>query len=46
MFWLRGIKIGKVAGMGFPSFVADHGCVSSPLNMMIHVAHLIDDEDP
>ena len=24
--------------MGFPTFVADHGCVSSPPNMMIHMA--------
>ena len=29
---------GIVAGMGFPTFVADHGCVSSPPNMMIHMA--------
>ena len=27
-----------VAGMGFPTFVADHGCVSSLPNMMIHMA--------
>ena len=27
-----------VAGLGFPTFVADHGCVSSPPNMMIHMA--------
>ena len=29
---------GIVASMGFPTFVADHGCVSSPPNMMIHMA--------
>ena len=29
---------GIVAGMGFPTFVADNGCVSSPSNMMIHKA--------
>ena len=29
---------GIVAGMVFPTFVADHGCVSSPPNMMIHLA--------
>ena len=29
---------GVVAGMVFPTFVADHGCVSSPPNMMIHIA--------
>ena len=29
---------GIVADMGFPTFVADHGCVSSPPNMMIHMA--------
>ena len=33
-YWSSGI----VAGMGFPTSVADHGCVSSPLNMMIHMA--------
>ena len=33
-YWSTGI----VAGMGFPFFVADHGCVSSPPNMMIHMA--------
>ena len=35
-YWSTGI----VAGMGFPTFVADHGCVSSPPtpNMMIHMA--------
>ena len=27
-----------VASMGFPTFVADHGCVSSPPNMVIHMA--------
>ena len=40
-YWSTGI----VAGMGFPNFVADHGSVSSPPNMMMHMA-LIDDEDP
>ena len=30
---------------GFPTFVADHRCVSSPRNMLIHM-HLIDDVDP
>ena len=25
-----------MSGLGFPIFIADHGCVSSPLNMMIH----------
>ena len=29
---------GIVACMGFPTFVTDHGCVSSPPNMMIHMA--------
>ena len=29
---------GIVASMGFPTFVADHGCVSSPPNMIIHMA--------
>ena len=29
---------GIVAGIGFPTFVADHGCVSPPPNMMIHMA--------
>ena len=33
-YWSTGI----VASMGFPTFVADHGCVSSPPNMMIHMA--------
>ena len=33
-YWSTGI----VAGMGFPTCVADHGCVSSPPNMMIHMA--------
>ena len=33
-YWSTGI----VAGMGFPSFVADYGCVCSPPNMMIHMA--------
>ena len=33
-YWSTGI----VAGMGFPTFVADHGCVSSPPNMTIHMA--------
>ena len=33
-YWSTGI----VAGMGFPTFVADHECVSFPLNMMIHMA--------
>ena len=33
-YWSSGI----VAGMGFPTFVADHGCVFSPINMMIHMA--------
>ena len=28
---------GTVAGLGFPSFVADNGCVSSPPNMMTHM---------
>ena len=41
-YWSTGI----VAGMGFPTFVADHRCVSSPPNMMIHTCFLIDDEDP
>ena len=27
-----------VASIGFPTFVADHGAVSSPPNMMIHMA--------
>ena len=27
-----------VAGMGLPTFVANHGCVSSPPDMMIHMA--------
>ena len=34
--WSTGI----VAGMGFPTFVADHGFVSSPRNMMIHMARV------
>ena len=29
---------GIVASMWFPAFVADHGCVSSHLNIMIHMA--------
>ena len=29
---------GIVANMVFPTFVADHGCVSSPPNVMIHMA--------
>ena len=29
---------GLVASMGFPTFVAHHGCVSSPPNMMMHMA--------
>ena len=33
-YWSTGI----VSCMGFPTFVADHGCVSSPPNMMIHMA--------
>ena len=33
-YWSTGI----VASMGFPTFVADHGCVSSPPKMMIHMA--------
>ena len=33
-YWSTGI----VAGMGSPTFVADHGCVSSPPNMMTHMA--------
>ena len=33
-YWSTGI----VAGMGFPIFVEDHGCVSSPPNMMMHMA--------
>ena len=32
------LLLDTVAGMGFPTFVADHGCVSSPPNMMIHMA--------
>ena len=28
---------GIVVGRGFPTFVADHGCVSSPPNLMIHM---------
>ena len=32
------LSTGIVASMGFPTFVADHGCVSSPPNMMIHMA--------
>ena len=34
VFFVTGI----VAGMVFPTFVADHGCVASPPNMMIHMA--------
>ena len=34
VFFVTGI----VAGMGFPTVVADHGCVSSPPNMMIDMA--------
>ena len=33
-YWSTGI----VTGMGFPTFVADQGYVSSPPNMMIHMA--------
>ena len=33
-YWSTGI----VAGMGFLTFVADHGCESSPPNMTIHIA--------
>ena len=37
--WLVVIFVtGRVASMGFSTFVADHGCVSSPPNMMIHMA--------
>ena len=38
VFWKKYRSTGMVAGMGFPTFVADHGCVSSPPNMMIHMA--------
>ena len=31
-------SIGIVTSMGLPTFVADHGCVSSPPNMMMHKA--------
>ena len=33
-----GYRLARVASMGFPTFVAHHGCVSSHPNMMIHTA--------
>ena len=33
-YWSTGI----VAGMEFLTFIADHGCVSSPPNMLTHMA--------
>ena len=36
-FW-KIVSTGIVAGMGLSTFVADHGCVSSPPNMMILMA--------
>ena len=40
-YWSTGI----VAGMGFPTFVADHECVLLPPTWW-YTWHLIDDEDP